>query len=291
MIDQVRFENAPWVKTPVLDLSTELTAVIGGRGSGKTALVDAIAAGCSSYEESQENPSFLAREWGRFLHEFVGNVDRAVAAKSEEVEKSTKAWKGMKPSGALDASGAFLAKEAELESTPLAVLEAEIGRLEQLVAADRESARKVAAVSRRIAEERNAIASLKEKLADCKGARARAGTLVAEREEGYIRVFDALLAEEGVLNELYAPLVRRLRAAGGTVAKLSFSVTRVADVGSWAKQGEGELFDLRGGPFKGIGSLEKEANNMLREAWRTRDSKAVSDAMGRVSRQTPECAS
>ena len=76
--------------------------------------------------------------------------------------------------------GAFLAKEAELESTPLAVLEAEIGRLEQLVAADRESARKVAAVSRRIAEERNAIASLKEKLADCRGARkggdARCGT-------------------------------------------------------------------------------------------------------------------
>ena len=50
-------------------------------------------------------------------------------------------------------------------------------------------------------------------------------------------------------------------------------------VGGWAKRGEDELFDLRGGPFKGIGSLEKEANNMLREAWRTGDSKAVSDAM------------
>ena len=147
------------------------------------------------------------------------------------------------------------------------------------MATDRESARKVAAVSKRIAEERNAITSLKERLVDCEGARGRAETLVAEREEGYIRVFDALLAEEAVLNELYAPLVRRLTEAGGTLGKLSFSVIRVADVGTWAKQGEDELFDLRGGPFRGIGSLEREANNMLREVWRTGDSKGVSEAM------------
>ncbi len=494
VIDQVRIENAPWIKTPVVDLNAGLTAVIGGRGSGKTALVDAIAAGCGSYEESKESPSFLARakehlsgsqvvvkwssgeaaagraldapgdpssdahprarylsqqfvedlcsiegmpkliaeiervifeahpsleregafdfgelrerragghrdtrsreeaalanisdqigiemekvrevkpleakidgkeklvacyeqdrkallpkgdtktserlqelvaaaervrgylrtlgnrkasivrvgneirdlrqnrapeglrlmkesyrnlgfdqtEWARFLLEYVGDVDGAVAAKSEEVENSTKAWKGKKPSAALDASGTFLAEGADLERTPLAVLEAEIERVEKLVAVDRESARRVAAVSKRIAEERNAIASLREKLADCRGARGRAETLVAEREDGYVRVFDALLAEEGVLNELYAPLVRRLTAAGGTLGKLSFSVTRVADVRTWAEQGEDELFDLRGGPFKGIGSLEKEANNMLRAAWRTGDSKAVSEAM------------
>ena len=61
VIDQVRIENAPWIKTPVLDLNAGLAAVIGGRGSGKTALVDAIAAGCDSYVESEENPSFLAR--------------------------------------------------------------------------------------------------------------------------------------------------------------------------------------------------------------------------------------
>ncbi len=494
VIDQVRIENALWVKTPVLDLNAGLTAVIGGRGSGKTALVDMIAAGCGSYRESKENPSFLARakeylsesrvvlkwsngeasqkraldapvdrssdayerarylsqqfvedlcsiegmpklieeiervifeahpslerdgafdfgellerragghrderareeaalanisdqigiemekvrevkplvakidakekliaryekdrnallpkgdkktserlqrlmaaaekarghlrklgnrrtsivavrneirdlrrnrapkalramkesygnlgfneaEWKRFLLEYAGDVDGAVAAEAEEVEKRTKALKGTKPTATLDASDALLANEAELERTPLAVLEAEIERLEKRVAADRESARKVAAVSRRIAEERNAIASLKETLADCRGARGRARTLVGEREDDYIRVFDALLAEEGVLNELYAPLVRRLTKAGGTLGKPSFSVARVADVGTWAKHGEEELFDLRGGPFKGIGSLEREANNMLREAWQTGDSKAVSDAM------------
>ncbi|MCH8863537.1 MAG: ATP-binding protein [Proteobacteria bacterium] len=73
--------------------------------------------------------------------------------------------------------------------------------------------------------------------------------------------------------------MERLRAAGGTLAKLSFTVTRVADVAKWAKQGEDDLFDLRGGPFKGIGSLAKEANSMLEEAWRAGDSAAVSAAM------------
>ena len=61
IIDEVRVVDASWVMTPVVELNAGLTAVIGGRGSGKTALVDMIAAGCSSYVESEENPSFLAR--------------------------------------------------------------------------------------------------------------------------------------------------------------------------------------------------------------------------------------
>ena len=494
VIDEVRVEDATWIKTPFLELNAGLTAVIGGRGSGKTALVDMIAAGCSSYVELQENPSFLARasehlsgsrvvvkwssgevsraqpldspenrlsdayprvrylsqqfvedlcsiegmptlvaeiervifeahpslerdgavdfgellelraagyrdarareqaalanisdqigiemektrevgplkakiaekqkaigryekdrkallpkdsqktgqrlqellaaaekvrgylrrlgnrrtsivginnevkdlrqnrapealrsmkeryrnvalddgEWERFLLEYSGDVDKVVGAKSTEVDKRTRAWKGKTPTIAVDDSGAFLAKDADLARTPLATLEAEIERLERLVAADKESARKLAAVSKRIAEETNALESLKEKLSDCEGARERAENLVAHRETGYIRVFDALLAEEEVLNGLYAPLVKRLSEAGGTLGKLSFSVTRVADVAKWAKQGEDDLFDLRGGPFRGIGSLEKEANLMLRDAWRTGDSEAVSAAM------------
>ncbi len=494
IIDEVRVENASWIMTPVVELNAGLTAVIGGRGSGKTALVDMIAAGCSSYMESEENPSFLARarehlsgssvvvkwssgevsqaqpldapvdsslddyprarylsqqfvedlcsiegtptlieeiervifeahpslerdgavdfgellelragghrdarvreeaalanisdqigiemektrevkplvakiaakekliaryekdrmallpkygkktgrrlqkliaaaervrghlrklgnrrasivgvrneirdlrqnrapealrgmrenyrnlsldegEWRRFLLEYVGDVDEVVAAKSEEVEKSTKGLKGKKPSVAVDASGTFLPKGADLARTPLGVLEAEIERMEKLVAADRESARKVSAVSKRIAEEGNELARLKERLANCKGANGRARILVADRADGYVRVFDALLAEERVLNELYGPLIRRLQESGGTLGKLSFSVSRVADVGKWAKQGENELFDLRGGPFKGIGSLKKEANQMLRDAWREGNSAAVSKAM------------
>ena len=232
-----------------------------------------------SMRERYRNIALSNVEWDCFLLEYSGDVDGIVVTKTDEVDKKSRALKGVKPAAAVDDRGAFLAKTADLTKTPLAILEAEIERLEKLVAADRESARKHTAVSKRIAEETNALERLKEKLADCEGAQDRARSLVADRETGYIRVFDAVLGEERVLNELYAPLIQSLTAAGGTLAKLSFSVTRVADVATWAKQGEDELFDLRGGPFRGIGSLAKEANHMLNDAWRTGDSATVSTTM------------
>ena len=232
-----------------------------------------------SMKERYQNIKLVAADWDRFLLRYSGDVDGIVSTKAGEADKSARSWKGTTPTSAVDDSGAFLSATADPAKTPLAILEAEIERLEKLVAADKETARKLAAVSKRIAEETTALERLKERLTDCEGAYDRAKGLVVDREEGYIRVFDAVLGEERVLNELYAPLMTRLRAAGGTLAKLSFTVTRVADVAKWAKRGEDDLFDLRGGPFKGIGSLAKEANSMLEEAWRTGDSAAVSAAM------------
>lgn len=217
--------------------------------------------------------------WNRFLLEYAGDVDGTVTAKSGDTERNVKAWKGTRPSEPIDASGTFLDGSVDPKTMPLAVLEAEIGRLEKLVATDKETANKLTAVTRKIAEETTALERLREKLEDCTGAHARAEALVADREQSYVRVFEAILFEERVLNELYAPLMRRLKASGGSLAKLSFSVKRVADVDAWAKWGEDNLFDLRGGPFRGIGSLAKEANNLLRGPWTTGDASAVSKAM------------
>ena len=229
-------------------------------------------------KERHSRAGLDSKEWERFLLEYSGDVDAVVATKAAEAEKGATYWKGTPPTSSVDASGSFLSTAADLTRTPLAVLEAEIARLEKLVAADKETANKIAAITRRLTEERTALERLREKRSDCQGARARADDLVTEREQGYIRVFEAVLGEERVLNELYAPLRKRLEASGGTLARLSFTVTRVADVAAWAKRGEA-LFDLRGGPFKGIGSLEKEANTMLLNAWTTGDAAAVSHAM------------
>jgi hypothetical protein len=179
----------------------------------------------------------------------------------------------------VDASGAFVETSVDPKKMPLAVLEAEIARLEKIVAIDAETARRLAAVTKRIAEENAALERLKEKLEDCKEARKRAEGLVTERNQSYVPVFDVILAEEQILNELYAPLMQRLKASGGSLAKLSFTVRRMADVEAWASWGEKSLFDLRTGPFRGIGSLAKKANRMLAPAWMTGDSAAVSQAM------------
>jgi hypothetical protein len=61
IIDTVTISDAPWANTPNLNLNPGLVAIIGARGSGKTALADIIAAACDSYEPSKERPSFLGR--------------------------------------------------------------------------------------------------------------------------------------------------------------------------------------------------------------------------------------
>ncbi|MGB6876712.1 MAG: AAA family ATPase [Candidatus Acidiferrales bacterium] len=231
-----------------------------------------------SMKERHNKAGLDSKEWERFLLEYSGDVDVVVTTKAAEVKNGATSWTGKPPTGPIDASGAFLAADADLTQTPLALLEAEIGRLEKLVAADKETANRIVAITKRLTEERTALERLRERLKDCQGAKARASALVTEREQGYIRVFEAVLDEQRVLIELYAPLKMRLEKAGGTLARLSFTVTRVADVVAWAKRGE-TLFDLRGGPFKGIGSLEKVARTMLLSAWTTGDAADVSRAM------------
>ena len=67
VISHVRIDDADWATTPDIPLNPGLVAIIGARGSGKTALADVIAAGCDAISpagwDADENisPSFLAR--------------------------------------------------------------------------------------------------------------------------------------------------------------------------------------------------------------------------------------
>jgi hypothetical protein len=67
VISHVRIDDADWATTPDIPLNPGLVAIIGARGSGKTALVDVIAAGCDTITpagwDADENisPSFLTR--------------------------------------------------------------------------------------------------------------------------------------------------------------------------------------------------------------------------------------
>ncbi|MGI4730629.1 MAG: TrlF family ATPase, partial [Janthinobacterium lividum] len=67
VISGIQILDAPWMTTPVIPLNPGLVAIVGARGSGKTALADMIAAGCDSISdeawnaEEWANPSFLIR--------------------------------------------------------------------------------------------------------------------------------------------------------------------------------------------------------------------------------------
>jgi hypothetical protein len=61
VIATVEVTGAPWAKTPRLALNPGLVAIIGARGSGKTALADMIALGCDATSERLSPVSFLTR--------------------------------------------------------------------------------------------------------------------------------------------------------------------------------------------------------------------------------------
>ena len=61
VISTVKLTSAPWAATPKLALNPGLVAIIGARGSGKTALADTIAAGCDATAGRLSDASFIVR--------------------------------------------------------------------------------------------------------------------------------------------------------------------------------------------------------------------------------------
>jgi DNA repair exonuclease SbcCD ATPase subunit len=219
-----------------------------------------------------------SKQWEPFLLDYRGDVDGTLSGQLGDAKKNAVAWKGQSAS-VIDPNVALISDDADLKNTTLNLLEAEIGRLEKLIGADRVTADKFSALTKRINEETASLNNLKERLTDCQGAMERVKQLVHDREAAYVRVFEAVVAEEAILTELYSPLMERLKASSGTLKKLSFSVTREADVEEWAEAGE-DLLDLRRqGSFKGRGTLRQYADADLKIAWETGDPSAVSKAM------------
>jgi hypothetical protein len=218
-------------------------------------------------------------EWRPFHLQYAGDVDRTLAEKLKDSRANASRWRGQTPTPAADAMKSFIGGDANPENLPLAVLEAEIERLQRVINVDKETASRYAMLTGRIVEESTVLERLTAALTDCQGAGDRAKQLHRDRESAYFRVFEAVVAEQNVLRELYRPLMERLGRAEGTLRKLSFTVSRYADVKRWAEEGE-KLFDLRRqGPFKGRGTLEQWAEATLKQAWEKGDPAAVSEAM------------
>jgi energy-coupling factor transporter ATP-binding protein EcfA2 len=61
VIDRVTVSGADWMATPEIPLSPGLVAIIGARGSGKTALADLLAAGAAAASTHETDQTFLQR--------------------------------------------------------------------------------------------------------------------------------------------------------------------------------------------------------------------------------------
>ena len=231
------------------------------------------------------NSGMSDEQWAAFLLDYKGKVDDSLDAHIKWADGKIAKLKGTPPSPA-DPNTPLFPDDADLSVLSQAVLEAEMARLEKLVSADKGTQRQYSALSTRIATETAALQTLTTKLEDSKGAGERVRELQKKREEAYGRAFDALVAEQAVLEELYRPLMVRLAECSETLKKLSFSVARIADVEEWADQAEEGLIDLRkAGAFRGKGTLLEKANEVLKTAWETGTSDKVVAAMAEFQRR------
>jgi DNA repair exonuclease SbcCD ATPase subunit len=206
-------------------------------------------------------------------------VDSDLVGYVKRVDGKIAELKGTTPAPG-DPNTPYFLDNTDLSTLSQAVLEAEMARLEKLVSADKETQRRYTVLSGSISTETAALQTLTAKLQDSEGAKDRARELQAQREDAYGRAFDALVAEQSVLEDLYAPLMARLAAASDTLKKLSFSVARVAHVEHWASEAEDGLIDLRKArAFRGKGTLLQKANEVLKGPWETGDSASVRAAM------------
>ncbi|MFA6123272.1 MAG: AAA family ATPase [Sphingomonas sp.] len=218
-------------------------------------------------------------QWQEFLLVYQGDVDQSLAGYVRWADGQISDLQGVPPVPG-DPATSLIADGADLATVKLAILRAEMTRLEALFSADRVVREQYSALTARIAQENSALQTLEARLADAQGAAARRKDLQTERDAAYGRVFGAVVDEQNALAALYAPLMTKLAAASGTLRKLSFSVRRAADVEGWGGFAEEQLLDRRkSGPFNGRGALIGVANTALRPAWETGSAAQVQAAM------------
>ena len=223
-----------------------------------------------------------AEQWNEFLLDYKGLVDENLESYIKSVDGKIAELVGSPPAPPTRRAeeSPYVAEGEDLNGVRLAILDAEIVRLEGLLNADKLVREQYSALSRRISREAAALQTLQDRLSDAKGAAARRRKLQRERNEAYERVFDAILSEEQALVDLYAPIQERLGTAGRTLNRLEFSIFRAANAVGWADYAEENLLDRRlEGPFRGRGALVKRAERELKPRWETGTAAEVTKAM------------
>ncbi len=233
-------------------------------------------------KEKRSNAKLSEQEWTEFNVRFSGDVDRLLKSKIGEATKRLAALEGDAleevEAENVDLSLPLIPDGASLIDQSINLLQRERDRLQKLVGIDEQNARRYKALSDKISKAEAALAKVVSEIDRATRADDVLKSLRSERNTAYQGVFNAVSNEQIELASLYAPLKERIEDGPGSVSKLSFSVRRLVDVGSWTARGEA-LLDLRSGPFRGKGELGKAAESMLGHAWRHGSPSEVAEAM------------
>jgi len=112
-----------------------------------------------------------AAQWDEFLLVYKGDVDKALSDYIAWADREIANINGVPPPG--DPNVALIADGRDLSTIKLAVIKAEMARLERFISADTVIRNQYAALSSRIAQESNALKTLEARLKDAQDATAR----------------------------------------------------------------------------------------------------------------------
>ncbi len=159
----------------------------------------------------------------------------------------------------------------------LVALTAENERLSKELGLDQANAQRRVEIEKRLGTAKANEDRARKELAYAEQSPIRRKEAQSERFARYEMVFDALAEEERAIEQLYAPLGRRV-LEDPRLSKLTFVVDRMVDICAWANRGE-NLLDLRKPPFNRRGVLADTARTSLLPAWKRGTPKEVRLAM------------
>jgi DNA repair exonuclease SbcCD ATPase subunit len=192
---------------------------------------------------------------------FAGDVDAIAGAAAKELNAQIGSAVDGDPKNPIDKS------KTPLSAWPLNTIKVERDAVKKDVGIDTQKQKKYEDLQKAIAQRE---ASRRKIEADIKRAERAVDSrkeLIESRRESYVRVFETIVEEQKVLEELYAPLREVLKTSTGALKKLQFVVKRSIDLDTWVANGEG-LLDLRkSSAFQGHGALRKLTAERLVPAW------------------------
>jgi energy-coupling factor transporter ATP-binding protein EcfA2 len=218
-------------------------------------------------------------EWQIFRVNFFGDVDTLLQQKLQQAQADILRVRGTEALATPPfPTSSFIPSDVQFASQSFTMLSNEEARLKHLIGVDTENGKKYTLLAAKIQKAERELAGIQATITDAEGADQRIANINDQRKAAYREVFEALLEEQHILEELYRPLQENLRQQSGSLGKLSFVVQRTADMKAWAEKGE-SLLDLRkNGPFRGKGELLRVAGPTLKTAWEQEDAAKIAEA-------------
>jgi hypothetical protein len=156
----------------------------------------------SKLQETNASAGLSSLDWAAFAVNFVGDVDSILLKKTTEAGNLVSQIKGARIPAKNDPKESYIASGQRLEDQSYEVLSQEVLRLKTLIGIDAENGKQYSRISDKIVKSETELEKVKNDIKDSEGAIDRISKLMEKRKDAYQKVFEAMLSEDNILNQL-----------------------------------------------------------------------------------------